>query len=392
MRLALLSSIFFYSILSLGLTTISGRNEALKYDSNTPLRVLLDKGQQELNIKSILNTVFVKEDGAANWKKYLGSVRVRLSQNKRTIWINGDPFKNSIIYVRGGTQHTDPLQYGINLYRGALKITNTKNGLLMTNIIPLEEYLYGMVAGEMSPQWELEALKAQVVAARTYAMYRLKHPRHPLYDLEKGTNDQVYPGAGSESDKVRLAVEATHGQFISKDKEPIKTYYHSRCGGSTEPAQQVWNERDKHSPTSVPCPYCKKFPYSWRKSVQIQEFFDLLKIPLEKLKPFKIALLNKTNSGRIREIAVETDQGKHLINSDELRHLLGYAQVKSTRFDIKVDEDSVVFEGVGSGHGVGMCQWGAQFLAKQGKNYKQILGHYYPNFQLHVGKLPRLSE
>ena len=170
MRLALLSSIFFYSILSLGLTTISGRNEALKYDSNTPLRVLLDKGQQELNIKSILNTVFVKEDGAANWKKYLGSVRVRLSQNKRTIWINGDPFKNSIIYVRGGTQHTDPLQYGINLYRGALKITNTKNGLLMTNIIPLEEYLYGMVAAEMSHQSELEALKAQVVPPRTYAM------------------------------------------------------------------------------------------------------------------------------------------------------------------------------------------------------------------------------
>ncbi|MFM8314220.1 MAG: SpoIID/LytB domain-containing protein [Deltaproteobacteria bacterium] len=383
MRLAVSSFLFGYSLLLLGLTTNSGRNEAFFSYSNTPIRVLLDKGQQEIRVQSVLNHLFIKEPGATKWSEFPKNSIVRLSRSRKQLWINNIPFKSSAIYLRGGNQHTDPIQYGKNFYRGALKITLNQDGLLMTNIIPIEEYLFGMIAGEMSPQWNLEALKAQVVAARTYAMYMVNHPRHPLYDLEKGTADQVYPGAGSESEQIRTAVETTRGQFITKNQKPIKTYYHSRCGGSTEPAHQVWNKTEKNSPTSVPCPYCQKFPYTWKTKVKISNLISLLKLPVEKRETFKIALLNRTSTGRVKELSIETDASKHLINSESLRHLLGYAQVKSTRFEVNVDDDEVSFEGVGSGHGVGMCQWGAQFLAKQGKTYKQILAHYYPNFQLH---------
>lgn len=382
MQLALISLLFLYSILLQGLTTVSGRNEVPKYNINTPLRVLLDKDLTEIKIKSVLNTLFIKEDGANRWTRFPGIVTIKLSRSAQRILVNQTPFESSAIYLRGGFQHTDPVQYENNFYRGALKITKTKKGLLMTNIIPVEEYLIGMIAGEMSPFWEMEALKAQVVAARTYAVYMITHPKHPLYDLEKGTSDQVYPGAQSEAETIKRAVKITQGQLLTLNQNPVKPYYHSRCGGNTESANFVWKESKASNASSVPCPFCKKFPYNWKKRLKTHEFLGLLKLPFESLKPFKVALVNRSPSGRVKEIAVETDSQKHLINSDELRQLLGYAHVKSTRFDIKIEDDQVTFEGVGSGHGVGMCQWGAQFLAKKGKTYQEILSHYYPNYHV----------
>jgi stage II sporulation protein D len=382
MQLALISLLFSFCVVSPGFTTSAGRNAVVPSNFNTPLRVLLDKGQQELRVKSVLNSLYVKEDQGKLWTKMSGQAVIQLSRNKNNILVNKSPFKGPVIYVRGGPQHTDPIQFGSGFYRGALKITLTKTGLIVTNVIPLEDYLYGMVAGEMNPNWEMEALKAQVVAARTYAMYMIKHPKSPLYDLEKGTADQVYLGAHGETNRIKVAVESTRNQFISKSNIPIKTYYHSRCGGATEPAKQVWNPSEKHSHTSVPCPYCRKFPYQWKASVKAKDFFSVLKIPLKEIKPFKISLAHKTATGRVKEIAVEIDKEKHLINSEDLRHLLGYAQVKSTRFDVLIENDQIMFQGTGSGHGVGMCQWGAQFLAKQGKSYREILAHYYPSYEL----------
>ncbi len=382
MQLFLLSFLCFYSALLLGLTTSAGRNEVVRSYSNTPLRVLLDKGQQELRIKSALNLIYVKEVDQELWTKFTGQVVIKISRSKKNITINGNLFKSSAIYLRGGPQHTDPIQYASGFYRGALKVTLTPEGLLMTNIIPLESYLYGQIAGEMNPSWEMEALKAQVVAARTYAMYMIKHPKHPLYDLEKGTGDQVYLGAQSEAVRIKIAVESTRDQVVTKGSLPIKTYYHSRCGGFTESAKLVWNNSEKYNRTSVPCQYCQKFPYLWKTSVKAHEIFKVLKIPLEKLKPFKISIANKSSTGRVKEIAIETDHEKHSINSEVLRHLLGYANVKSTRFDLKINEDEIQFQGTGAGHGVGMCQWGAQFLAKNGKSYREILAHYYPSYKI----------
>ena len=111
-------------------------------------------------------------------------------------------------------------------------------------------------------------------------------------------------------------------------------------------------------------------------------------------------LAEKTATGRVKAIAIETGNQKHLISSDDLRHLLGYANVKSARFELKTNtenaknaknpEEEIIFQGTGSGHGVGMCQWGAQFLAKQGKTYREILAHYYPSFHLYAPTPPLL--
>lgn len=384
MQRFLFGFVFFFSALSLGFVTSAGRNEVVKPYFNTPLRVLLDKGQQELRMKSVLNSIYLKEPDQEKWIKIGGQAVIQITRNKNNILINGVTYKAHSIYFRGGPQHTDPINYGNRLYRGALKLHLTRAGLILTNIIPLEEYLYGQVAGEMNPNWEMEALKAQVVAARTYALYMIKHPKSPFYDLEKGTSDQVYLGAQSESVRIRKAVESTRNEFVTKELLPIKAYYHSRCGGYTESASSVWNKLEKHSRISVPCPYCQKFPYSWKTSVKAKELFNVVKLPFEKLKPFGISISDKSPSGRVKEVVLESNQRKLSVKSEELRHLLGYANVKSTRFEVKLNqkEEEIHFEGTGAGHGVGMCQWGAQFLAKQGKSYREILAHYYPSYKI----------
>jgi len=384
MQLSLFGFVFFFSALSLGFVTSAGRNEVVKPYFNTPLRVLLDKGQQELRMKSVLNSIYLKEPDQEKWIKIGGQAVIQITRNKNNILINGVTYKAHSIYFRGGPQHTDPINYDNHFYRGALKLYLTRSGLILTNIIPLEEYLYGQVAGEMNPNWEMEALKAQVVAARTYALYMIKHPKSSFYDLEKGTSDQVYLGAQSESVRIRKAVESTRNEFVTKELLPIKAYYHSRCGGYTEPASSVWNKMEKHSRIGVPCPYCQRFPYSWKTSVKAKELFNVVKLPFEKLKPFKISISNKSPSGRVKEVLLESNQRKLSVKSEELRHLLGYANVKSTRFEVKLNqnEEEIHFEGTGAGHGVGMCQWGAQFLAKQGKSYREILAHYYPSYKI----------
>jgi stage II sporulation protein D len=381
MYLTLLSGIFFFGACVLGMPTNANNYDSNNFNSNTPLRVLLDKGRQEILLKSMSHSLFAKNENSDRWISLPRKLSVKLSKNQKHLLVNGNVYPTSRLYFRGGSQPSDPIQYGSALYRGALKVSVTNDGLLVTNVIPLEQYLQGMLAGEMSPSWEIEALKAQAIAARTYALYMIQHPKSKFYDLEKGTGDQVYLGADGESIRVRAAVEATRNQVITLNNHPVKTYFHSRCGGATEPATQVWNKLENSS-QSVPCPYCRKFPYPWKSSLKTREFLQILRIPEEGLKKFKISIGKRTLSGRVKEIAIESEKEKHLINSEELRHLLGYSQIKSTHFDLSVHQDEITFQGVGAGHGVGMCQWGAQFLAKQGKNYREILSHYYPNFEL----------
>ena len=382
MQTLLISVFSFFSAYIFGLTASAGRIEALKSNFNTPIRVLLDRGQQEITLKSVLKTVFIKKTGDENWKPLKGQTKIKISPNKTSLLVDGADYKTSTLYIRGGTQHTDPIQYRANFYRGALKLNVSDGRILLTNIIPVEEYLYGQVAGEMSPHWELEALKAQVVAARSYALYMIRHPKSSFYDLEKGTADQVYLGAQSESDRIRVAVESTKNEVVTKGTLPIKTYYHSRCGGHTESAKAVWNTSEKNHKVGVPCPYCRKFPLNWQIKIKAAELFNLLKIPHFERKPFKIGVLKKTPSGRVNEISIEADNKKFAINSEDLRNLLGYTNVKSTRFEISNTPEEVIFDGTGAGHGVGMCQWGAQFLAKKGKTYREILAHYYPSYKI----------
>jgi stage II sporulation protein D len=260
-------------------------------------------------------------------------------------------------------------------YRGRLRAVARGGEIYIVNHLPLEMYLGGTLGGEMSPAWSMEALKAQAVAARSYALHRREKPRNALYDLDSSTDDQVYLGVAGESPRSWTAVRETAGVYLATGGSAADIHYHSRCGGETESAASVWGST-RTSAARIPCPFCRRFPYRWHAAWSPAEFLRKLGLPPSD----RVAVLPVYQSplGRVQEVEVATPSVRRRLPSDALRRMLGYTRLKSSRFAIQHTGREIRAEGVGSGHGVGMCQYGAKYLAEKGAKYSEILSHYYP--------------
>jgi len=357
--------------------------EAIAPNLNTPIRVLLDRPRDVIPLESPHLALYVST-GNAVWKRYGKKIRVEIKRvgTEPKFSVNGHVLRERSMYIRGGGLPTDRIDYAGRKYRGALRFTLRGKSAYVTNILPLEDYLEGMLASEMSPSWEKEALRAQAVAARSYALYMMRHPKDPLFDLENGIQDQVYGGVAAEDPRVTQAVKDTAGQYLGLASDPIKAYFHSRCGGVTETAQTVWNYSAKSHRYRVHCPYCQKNRYTWQASLNLPDFFQALGFDVSPTIPFRL-LPQVSPSGRIASLRIEAGGKNRTISSDEFRSLLGYTKIKSAFFDWKVGKEMIHFEGTGAGHGVGMCQWGTRGLAREGKSYKEILAYYYPGSLLY---------
>jgi stage II sporulation protein D len=260
-------------------------------------------------------------------------------------------------------------------FQGRVEVVKTKrNRLLLINDMDLERYLVGLINHEISSAWPPEAVKAQAVAARTYAYFQKEKKMKELYDLESSVLDQVYGGIGLEDERAASAVRATAGEVLTYQGRIIKAVFHSCCGGRTENSEAVWGEMLPYL-RSVPDPYCTESPrYYWRYEISIADMSRRLGLGAIT----KITLRNRTASGRVRELEFGFDSGqKRNYSGEELRKLLGYDNLKSTNFRVESTVDEIKFSGSGSGHGVGMCQWGAKGMADKGFNYRQILSHFY---------------
>lgn len=368
--------------------SLAGKDEPL-LNSNTAIKVLLERDAQSAKFFSVEHAVFVKFDGASRWTKLAKEITVSFSKQGKepTVAVSHSPFNSKSLIIRGGPLPKDRISFRDNTYRGAIKVVATETGFKAVNIIPLDDYLRGMLASEMSPSWPIEALKAQAVTSRTYALYMINHPKSEEYDLEKTTQDQVYSGADVEADKVHEALEATKNEYLESDGMPIKSYFHSRCGGTTETAESVWNYKDKTHEKRVPCPYCQRNPQKWNVLVKAQDILRYFKLP--EAKAVELKAINRSPSGRISSLKIVSGKDEKKVPADYFRSLIGYTRLKSTKFTWKKSGDDIDFEGVGAGHGVGMCQWGAKYLAEQKKSYREILKHYYPQATLHRMEMAR---
>lgn len=266
-------------------------------------------------------------------------------------------------------------------FEGTLNIAKSEgNKLLVINKLPLEKYLVGLVHGEINASWPREAIKAQVVAGRTYALFRQKKKRGQgnLYDLEATTLDQVYAGSQGEADlPVQTAIAETRGEvlwFLGY----YPAYFHSACGGETETVNRVWGKNEMS--TSVVDPFCEQSPYrSWEFSLSTRSFLNQLKSHgLEGTHLKSIATEKQDGSPRNVLVTIETNKMTLFLSATDLRRILGYDKLKSTRFEVTASPRWVTFEGTGYGHGVGLCQWGAKAMAESGKTYREILEFYYP--------------
>jgi SpoIID/LytB domain protein len=356
---------------------------------STPIRVLLDKAGRKATLESPGQTLFVKAKTSGPWVSVGKKATLAWSEKTREILVESHSAKIAapILLVRGGPKVADPIRYDRKTYRGLLKFVGTEDGWMTINVLPIEEYLAGTLAAEMNADWQTEALKAQAVASRTYALRLAKRPKSQHYDLLGTVEDQVYSGADAETKRVREAVESTKGEYLTKGAGPAQIFFHSRCGGFTEPEDKVWKGNGSHHVT-VPCPYCRTHPFEWKYSVDYATLADALRIP-KSLVPPKLTALERSPTGRVTSLKLDYGlNGTRFLDANTLRSLLGYQRLKSAHFDWKTSGGQIHFAGQGAGHGVGMCQWGAYHLAKQGKTYRDILAHYYPQLTIEGAALP----
>lgn len=279
----------------------------------------------------------------------------------------------------------DNLRLNLKPVPNALEISSRANRASdVIAKLDLETYLKGVLPAEMPASWPLEALKAQAVAARTFALYRKAHPNHDGFDLESGVMDQMFLHPLSDDNKLNLTVDRaileTSGVTLEDHKHNVfATYFHADCGGRTEEAKEVWGTGDTlGTAADSGCPLNPKAIWTLKLTkIQIAERLK------ERRSLRDVRLGSRTSSGRVSQIVVAWNDGSTTtVQGNALRAALGFDQLKSTQFTMATDGDAVVFKGRGYGHGVGLCQWGARHMAKAGHGFKEILAHYYPGARL----------
>ncbi len=268
-------------------------------------------------------------------------------------------------------------------YRGVIELHPADKGILVVNELPLEEYLVGLINCEISSLWPIEAVKAQAVIARSYAIYQKDNRKNALYHLESSVMDQVYNGADIEDSRAARAVKETEGEVLVHAGSIIQAFYHSNCGGHTEAAVNVWGA-DIPYLQGVECTYCVNTPPArWELTLGLKKIESLLKnagYQFGTIREIRGGRLN--DSGRLQNLLLVTSRGDAKISAVNFRKAIGYAVLKSTSFTIRQRGDEVLFSGAGNGHGVGLCQWGAKQRAGDGFSYREILNYYYPGVRL----------
>jgi stage II sporulation protein D len=289
------------------------------------------------------------------------------------------------------TSPRTPIVINGRRYRDKLRVLPGPNrDLWVINELPLEEYLVGLIGCEISSQWSLEALKAQAVAARTFAVFQKGSRSDSPYDVESTVNDQVYGGMGLEDLRSRKAVKETQEELLLHKGKPILTVYHSCCGGKTESAEflLLW-PGDYPYLKSVVCTFCLDSPhFLWYHRAEAENLAKILgSTGFSGPRVNEILVSERSQSRRILGLVIKGEKAPWEISGKDFRRLLGYDQLRSTNFWVKKSDGFFLFSGLGWGHGAGMCQWGAKGMADAGADYRSILNYYYQNVE--IGRFPR---
>ena len=251
--------------------------------------------------------------------------------------------------------------------------------------VPFEEYIIGVVAGEMPASFDIEALKAQAVAARSYVLTKMIQNRNYDYDVVDTISNQVYlddnilrKNWGSNYDtnisRIKDAVISTRGKYLTYNGEVVNAFFFSTSVGKTENCVDIFGGN---------LPYLVSVDSSWDEEVSpvfavekkytLNDFYEYLKLPYDDI--VNINILDTTSTGRIKKILINNKE----FTGSEVANLLS---LRSAFFEINQEADEVIINTKGYGHGVGMSQYGALGMAKHGYNYEEILKHYYTNVEI----------
>jgi len=337
------------------------------------------------------------------------TIRVAVLKNAATVSVDGDgiiairengapvaltppilikPGKNAVLvdgtaYRRLSFSGSAAVVINGKPYRGVAEASSGEKGVLVVNELPLEEYLVGLINCEISSAWPIEAVKAQAVIARTYALNRKKARSRSFYHLESSVIDQVYDGCEIEDNRARRGVSDTAGEVVAYQGAIIEAFYHSNCGGRTEASENVWGKRLPYL-GGVDCIYCLMSPSTaWELKIALTELETRLKAAGHKLSAVTDIRPGVRNSrGRLKHVVIVSSRGELSLTGDQFRKAIGYNVIRSTNFSVKVENGEAGFSGLGNGHGVGLCQWGSKQRALDGFGYAEILSYYYPGTTL----------
>ena len=292
-------------------------------------------------------------------------------------------------------------------YRGSILLIPSEAGITAVNLLDLESYLLGVVPLEIGagrPPEELEAVKAQAIAARTYAIRNIGRRSDLGFDFYGSVLDQAYGGADAEDPVAERAVRETRGQVVVYEGEPIEAYYHSTCGGRTAAIDEVWDADPKPYLRSVSDAkpgggwYCEDSSrFRWTEEWGPGELEAALTTGLADRLPNgarirrveSMEITERTPSGRVGTLRIRTDQGEFRVHGDSVRWILRPEPgriLNSAAIELHpYGHDGVAglaVEGAGWGHGIGMCQVGALGRARAGQSYREILLTYYPGTEI----------
>ncbi|CUN51135.1 Modifier protein of major autolysin [Mitsuokella jalaludinii] len=307
-------------------------------------------------------------------------------------WQNGaflvgrEKLRGEILIIRPSDKSDGGLALDGRRYRGALELRHRGAGLTAVNIVPVDDYLLSVVPEEMPTDWPAEALKAQSVAARSFALKSRGRHAAEGYDLCTTTHCQLYKGIASEKTVSTAAVRATRGEVLTYGGQPIEALFHTDSGGMTESSEDVWGS---HVPYLRAVRDTPLGTMPWTKTMSKADLEQKLaakghaigRLRAIELSPLAVgrAAKDRTASGRVKAMIVTGTKGSVTLSGTAWRSLLG---LKSTLFSAKLTKDSVTFTGFGAGHGLGISQWSAKRLAETGKSYADILHHYYTGVTL----------
>ncbi|MBU1006447.1 MAG: SpoIID/LytB domain-containing protein [Candidatus Omnitrophica bacterium] len=312
----------------------------------------LDNGQVLMEGRNLSDLILSKNNIHSRGMKIL-------AENRSRIYVNGREF------------------------RGGIDIIKDKDGkLLVVNHIDVEEYLYGVLYHEVSHLWPIEALKAQAIVSRTYALYQKIVSKNKDFDLFSNVYSQVYGGRRSETWRTTKAVNQTVGRVLTYDGKIFPTYYHATCGGHTSDVTTLWNI-DVPALRGRPCDFCGMSPhYKWKKELTLSDVQDALEKGGYDIQIVSFNILQRDPANRILELEIKGKGSSIKLNGNKFRLLVGPNVLRSTNLEITVRGRYVTFSGKGWGHGIGMCQWGAYGMSLEGRKVEQILDYYYPGSEI----------
>lgn len=336
------------------------------------------------------NGPFTVYDGSKKWKSFGAGSSVTVNRGGAMVAVNGTILGKEV-YIR--PNESGMVMCNGKTYRGEIKIIPTVGGggITVINVVGIESYLYGVVPSEMPASWNENALRAQAVAARTYALKHLGDCEAKGFDIRGDFSvAQEYKGVVAEDPRTTAAVQATKGEVVTYQGRLIDAVFFSMAGGYTEASETVWGGSSPYL-KAVSEPMNDVTGKEWVISITKERLETILssagksvgkikKIHLSKLKKAPMRASDRGISGRVKNITIEGTKKTITISGETFRDLL---QLRSTLFDFRQGKkkDQMEIYGFGFGHGVGLSQWGAQLMAEKKRNaplyYQEILMYFY---------------